>query len=1119
MKKILLIVVKSLSGLLLLILLLIGLIIGLFFLLNKTGHINNIALSFMNRHIAGEMRFDSLHFNFSDFPDIRVNASNGLLISGISDPPGDTLCHFEKLEATMNPFKIYTDTLISIPYVYLTKPYAKVEVSADRHPGWAIWRFRKPVPSVPGEKKKKKPIKLDIAYVRIYGHPELHFANYHSGMKINACADSLIMLGRIAINYKKLDVDYLNIRNLRFRIDIPRTPIYLSTLTDSLHIVKTSTQAVSNYRIQLGSQEDTLRLGNHSVFEGADFEVHGGISAGIDYKLILLNHFFVDLDNNFMMLNGTLRKQPYRKAMTANMSLYYHSTDLNQTLSLIPVASHPPMSGMSFDFPINLRAEIAGTIWPKGKIFPEFDLWFNIPRGTFSYRDWAPFRNLSVHLDGRFDPNKRMDIDINLSKCAFDLMNSHSSMRGRIQALPTNPVFDLNIASTLQLSDLKALTGLQKLPVMDGRAKIDMDVRFPLSDLKALNTRNLFAKGSISIQQPAVRLLDPDMDIHASDIGIDFLPIYVPPETPPETPDSLAVRLTVKKLNSVSAGFIRLQADTIGLTSVIPVLTSVKHALSLDGNFEIAGVTGIYGPKDSVEIDLMKIDFGAYNLRDTVSLPRLDIRMMGANMLARADSTTIICSDLGFDLGAIRSYPRLPKHPKMPVTHQILNDWDFHGSVVIGQTRYLSPVLPLDNKLDELQITFNANDLFLKDIHLQSGESDLQVDGVINNWRNYILKGGILSADINVGSDSLDMSELIPAIARGVLNSQKRNGEGTDSLVKRIFPPNFIPPKNEKHRSKEKLILIPPDINACVNLDAKNVRYETLKLDSATGQILMTDRRLVVNDIRFRSEIGSIDVVASYNTPTIHEASTDLTLRARNLDVHNIITMIPDLPALVPMLTTLEGSVGCDVTARAKLDSAMYIELPSLYSVARIHGTHLSVEKEKVLPRFVGWLLFGRKKDIFLDSINVELMVKDSIVSVYPFVADLGRYRVLATGVQHLDQSFFYHFSLLKWPLLIPIGFNVYGRPHQLHFRLACPKLKSLELPAKILSTKETSLYPARNVTETITTNTLQQQKEYRSLYRYYETLIQTGPPPITHDREEKLRNQLDKLKKEIEAD
>ena len=95
MKKIILILIKFLSCVILIPIIILCLLVGIFFLLNNTGHINKIALSFMNHHIDGEMYFDSLRFDFKEFPVIDVKAKNGLLLSGISIPKGDTLCYFD----------------------------------------------------------------------------------------------------------------------------------------------------------------------------------------------------------------------------------------------------------------------------------------------------------------------------------------------------------------------------------------------------------------------------------------------------------------------------------------------------------------------------------------------------------------------------------------------------------------------------------------------------------------------------------------------------------------------------------------------------------------------------------------------------------------------------------------------------------------------------------------------------------------------------------------------------------------------------------------------------------------------------------------------------------------
>ena len=54
-------------------------------------------------------------------------------------------------------------------------------------------------------------------------------------------------------------------------------------------------------------------------------------------------------------------------------------------------------------------------------------------------------------------------------------------------------------------------------------------------------------------------------------------------------------------------------------------------------------------------------------------------------------------------------------------------------------------------------------------------------------------------------------------------------------------------------------------------------------------------------------------------------------------------------------------------------------------------------------------------------------MVRDNVMEVFPFVMGIDRYTLAASGLQHLDESFSYHLSAIKSPLLVKFGINIWG--------------------------------------------------------------------------------------------
>ena len=75
-------------------------------------------------------------------------------------------------------------------------------------------------------------------------------------------------------------------------------------------------------------------------------------------------------------------------------------------------------------------------------------------------------------------------------------------------------------------------------------------------------------------------------------------------------------------------------------------------------------------------------------------------------------------------------------------------------------------------------------------------------------------------------------------------------------------------------------------------------------------------------------------------------------------------------------------------------------------------------------------------------------MIKDNVFEIFPFVISLDRYSLALSGKQNLDMSYRYHASLIKSPLLIRIGVDLYGPDFDhIKFKIGRPKYKNERVP------------------------------------------------------------------------
>ncbi|MEG1586409.1 MAG: AsmA-like C-terminal region-containing protein [Bacteroidales bacterium] len=1109
MRNIVKVLLKIIIGFGMMVILLIILSGIFFYILNKTGRISGIAQTFMNHHLVGRMEFDSLAFDFTEFPVIGVAAQNGLLITPDPDAPNDTLASFKKLRAKMNPFKIFSDNLIDIPYVYLEQPKAIVTLNKEGRPGWAIWRFRKKQPAGVVI-HKRPPIKLNIRQVEIYGHPEFYYHNLHTGMQITADAQDLFLIGCIAIDYKKIDADYFHLRKLNYRMTIPKANVLIDTRSDSILIRKHLQQDMSNYQLHVVTVNDTVYVRDMAIMTDNNFEVHGKVGVGFGYKAIQVHDLLFQIDTTFLWMRGDFRKVPFLKGMYTNVQVRVGSPNLNQTINELPSLKKHFPPGLRVQLPLWLQGDFTGIFSPDKKIYPDIKSTLTIGPGLVRYQDYPVVTDFFMKMQVAYSPDTH-DSYLALPNLRCKILNSALSLSGSVQHPFTNPYARLSVNTSLDIHLLSQLD--TAFSGFNGRVKLNADLQTPVKSLLQKD----FSKTHVSLAgtTDSLSLVLPggmtSVNSYSGNIRIS-----VPRPSAFVKKDSMKLDLFLDSIAFSRMGQVNIGVRSVDITMAAPSITGKKQ-LDVSGKVGLAGVNGLLGNGVRIHADRLSGKWkGVFN-ENKLFPDSLLMKFAFRKLWGKVDSAYLLTQDLGFlfEGNRIAGDSVSVNTDTLRSIRQLYERYDFSGGVIMNKAIVETPVLPLNNQIDSLLILFNKEMIDVPSIICKSGSSELTVTGKVDNWSKYLLSDSIMVAEIGLLSDSLNLTELIPAIARGVFFLNKQKDSATDSLVKRLLPPQLIPPAKPEERTRAKMISLPANMNVKVNLDATHVEYDKILFDESHGKVLLIDKSIFIHNVFVDSNLGNIEVGASYQPGDSSFAKTALSVDLKRLDVNKLLRIIPDLHRVVPMLETLEGEVGCLISASADVDSTLYIMMPALSGSAQIKGQNLSIEKDKVLPKWAGRLLFGKRSKIVLDSILVNLTMKNNILSIYPFVADLDNYRILASGLQDTDDSFFYHISLLKWFLPFKLGFNIYKeKGAKVKFRLACPQLKDLSLPARIMSVDSAHFYPYRNVPETIYEGLKKQQSVFLKFSGQYDSFQQKEPEEFSKKQTEAILFQLDSLRR-----
>ena len=125
----------------------------------------------------------------------------------------------------------------------------------------------------------------------------------------------------------------------------------------------------------------------------------------------------------------------------------------------------------------------------------------------------------------------------------------------------------------------------------------------------------------------------------------------------------------------------------------------------------------------------------------------------------------------------------------------------------------------------------------------------------------------------------------------------------------------------------------------------------------------------------------------------------------------------------------------------------MNIMLPTLKGVARITGDNLVLMDGETFSMIAKKLKFKNRERNLIDRISVEMLVNENKIEVFPFLAEIDRYKFAISGTQNLDLSFNYHISVLHSPIPFRLGVTIFGNMDDFDFKIGRAKYKNENLP------------------------------------------------------------------------
>jgi len=377
-------------------------------------------------------------------------------------------------------------------------------------------------------------------------------------------------------------------------------------------------------------------------------------------------------------------------------------------------------------------------------------------------------------------------------------------------------------------------------------------------------------------------------------------------------------------------------------------------------------------------------------------------------------------------------------------------EWDIDGSLDVDLGLLMTPYFPIENYVEDLKISFNNNEVGIDNIRLEAGESLIEANGKVSGLRRALTARNIRSAPIRIGLDisspRMNANELLTAYNTG-LSFDPESLEGKESISDEDFFEQVVTDSVSTDQQLA-LLVVPSNIIADISVSSSDMTYSDISIDNLAAKITARDRCVQITEAKAETNIGRLGVEGFYATRSKTDIKAGFDLSFKDITADKVISLMPAVDTMIPMLKSFKGLLDCEVAATASLDTAMSIIPSSINGVMRIGGRDMTISGDKDFSKIADLLKFKNRNEGKIDRMTVEGIIRDNTLEVFPFVIQVDRYTMALSGIQNLDMSFRYHVSMIKSPMLFRFGVDLYGQDFDnLKFRLGKAKYKNANVP------------------------------------------------------------------------
>jgi len=950
-----------------------------------------------------------------------------------------------------------------------------------------------------------------------------------------------------------IDIRRIKIQNGHFTYDDDQQDIYADIEGFSFDLSGALTQGGNKFEMKAGSSSILFVSPFYTLNNKLELSLKTGLVLSNQFNTVTLEGAELKINNLPFTADGSVTSIPESKSLQLDLDMGLRASEMNDLLAFIPDALFENREQMITKGSVLLEGSIHGEL--NDSIIPTVNLCCQISNGSFHMKGVEQgIDTLDMDLDIHINGTHLDSSYVSLENITLKGLNTSLVIHGKATNLLKNPEIAAVMKGKVDFTRLGQEFLNADTLLVQGVMDADISASFKMDDITNGQYDKIEAKGKLNIDTLKVYSKPLDTDIFIADARLSIGPLKR---------DTASRYLNVKELlnatlsmdtmsiqykDEINTRFrkVELQANTlpvIDTSSVVPITGSIKFDklrtklpdstwLSMEKAIFRGGIKSSESNKkiptlagmmtiDTLKYVIIPSRTGMIVTESVFTFQALPYRDAMRQRRARQDSTTVAqrrtrinrndslihnnrdSVSLALRRDSLRR--RLTNSSDANEANDLLRKWEAKGSVKVKQVRAFSRMFPLPMRMGQTNLKFNTDSVILSNAPIRIGKSDFSVSGEISRIRRAMLRNGTLKGNFTINSDSIDCTQLMQAITRGMLYMDQEEAKqnvtiNESSLTNMETEINMQAADLDVNADTSVLFVVPKQLDIALKTKAQKIKFKDLTLENVDGEVVLRDQSINLTNLSMHSNMGNGDLTMIYTARDRQGASVGFDLDMKDILVDKLIDLFPSLDTLVPMLRSFEGVVDCQMTTTCRIDSTMSLILPSLHSGCYLNGQNMVLLDGETFTEISKTLMFKNKKHNLIDSISVDLVIRDSKVEVYPFLLEIDRYRVAVGGTHNLDMTFNYHISVLKSPVPFKLGVDVTGNLDDFKFKIGKCKYKDTFKPTRSAELDNTRTNIRKEIREAIRKQMIADNPDIAALFTRKEESEESPSQPQQSD-------------------